>query len=156
VSGHQYEANGLKRLTRSNIADGDISRATGEVALGGHDLVVVASNRQASSLPSVKVAAGLNGATGTLVDTDGPVLLERRGAFNAGLRVSPRGAETVRAAVAGDRAEVGRSRAGIKGAEVLHNVVLDKGVTGQAVDGEIAVAVGLVGGREANASADCE
>jgi hypothetical protein len=135
-----------RRLSRA-LADGDGSRAAAEVALGGHDLVVVVAQGHALGGPGVKVGGDVDGAAGTLVAADGPVLLEGRRAVDRGLVGAGADGNVVGAAVDGDLALLLGVGRGVEGAKVLDNVVLDEGVAGPAVDGEVAVAVVGVGTR---------
>jgi len=91
------------------------------------------------------VSTGVDGSAGSLVATDGPVLLE-------GLAVTLDGRSTVASAdsnvvdgsVDVDLTLLLSTRRGVVGAEVLDDVVLDERVAGPAVDGEVAVTVGTV------------
>lgn len=142
----------LSHLTPTDIADGDVSIAGAEVSLGGDDLVVVVADGQALAPPRGEVAAGLDCAGGALVDPHGPELLEVPVAINAGGVIAPGRAEPIGATITSDGAEVGGARARVERAEVLDNIVLDEGVAHPAVNGEVAVAVGLVAARVADAS----
>ncbi len=135
------------RATAAAVADGDVGRAAGEVALGGDDLVVVRAELQAQGGPRVKVRADVDGAGRALVLADRPVLLEGRGTLDRGLVGAGRLVDVVDGAVRGDAAELGGARGGVVGAEVLDDVVLDQGVLGPAVDREVGVAVGAVATR---------
>jgi hypothetical protein len=110
----------------SGVGHGDSGRATAEVALRGHDLVVVLADGQAGSAPGVKVAARLDSTAGALVAADRPVLLEGLGAVDAGGVCARAARNVVGAAVALDGAEALGLRRGVVGAEVLDDVILSK------------------------------
>lgn len=132
----------------ANVQHGDPGIAAAVVALGRDDLIVMISvDIQTGVAPGVKVTARLHGAAGPLVDADRPVLVKGPYAVDARRVVTSALAEPVGATVAGHRTQgrgIGRR---VVGAEVLDDVVLDKGVAGPAVDGEVAVPVGLVRAR---------
>lgn len=98
-----------------------------------------------SGPPGVDKVLEGDGSAGALVGADGPVLLEGGGAVDGGLVGAGRDTELVGGAVGGDGAAVGGLRGGVVVAEVLDDVVLDEGVAGPAVDGEVGVAVVGVG-----------
>jgi hypothetical protein len=131
----------LEHLARDS--HGSLARAL--VTLNSKDLVVVASQAQASLSPGVEVSTGVDGSAGSLVAADGPVLLE-------GLAVTLDGRSTVASAdsnvidgsVNVDLTLLLSTGRGVVGAEVLNDVVLDERVAGPAVDSEVAVTVGLV------------
>jgi hypothetical protein len=103
---------------------------------------------EAIALPRVEMGAGVDGTARTVGLTDGPVLVERGRADDRRL-VDALGAEdVVRRAIGSDRAEPLRPRAGVVGAEVLDDVVLDERVGRPAIDGEIAVAARVEGAAE--------
>lgn len=54
----------------------DRGLASAVIGLGGHDLVVMVSQRHTGRLPSTEDYAHIDGATGPLRLADGPVLLE--------------------------------------------------------------------------------
>jgi hypothetical protein len=89
--------------------------------------------------PRIKVSLHVDRTAGALVLANRPVLLKGRGAINRRLV----GAGSLRNLVLRLRRRVVR-------AEVLDNVVLDERVAGPAVDGEVGVAVGVVGARVGN------
>lgn len=95
--------------------------------------------------PSVEVSASVDGTTRALVRTDGPVLVEGAGALDGGGVVTGALEDLVVGAVDVDGALAGGAGGGVVGAEVLDDVVLNERVAGPAVDGEVGVAVGLVG-----------
>lgn len=130
---------------RAAAADSDAGRTAGEVALGGHDLVVVGAQGEASRLPGVEVVRHVDGAASALVDTDRPVLVEGAGTLNGRLVDTLGPVDVVDRAVGGDAAELGGAGRGIIGAEVLNDVVFDERALGPAVDGKVRVAVGAVG-----------
>jgi hypothetical protein len=93
------------------------------------------------------VGGHVDGTADALVDADRPVLVKGPGALDRGLVNALCLVDVVDRAVDGDAAETGGARRGVKGAEVLDDVVLDEGVAGPAVDGKVGVAIGAVGAR---------
>lgn len=130
---------------RLSAVDGDLRAAAGEVSLGSNNLVVVRSKLHALGGPGVKVSLHVHGTRAALVGADRPVLLEGLGAVDGGLVGALGLRDLVRGAVSGQGALYGRLGRGVVGAEVLDDVVLDQRVAGPAVDGEVGVAIGLVG-----------
>ena len=101
-------------------------------------------------LPSIEVALDVDGpadrpARRLLRVPDAPELLEGLRAVDGGRVVAPGGEDVVRGAVAGDGALVAGRGGRVVGAVGLDDVVLDERAARPAVDGEVAVAVGLVG-----------
>lgn len=86
-----------------------------------------------------------NASTGSLGSTDRPILLKGRCANDRWLVGSGALVDIVGIPVGYDRAFLRRAGRGVVGAEVLDDVVLDEGRLCPSVDGEIAVAVGLIG-----------
>lgn len=128
--------------------DVDGSRSGAEVALSSNDLVVVLGTQlEASPGPSVKVSTNIDGSAAALVLADGPELLEGRGAIDGWLVGTGADENVIVGAVDVDSSLLLGSARGVVSAEVLDDVVLDQGLAGPAVDGEIAVAIGLVGTR---------
>lgn len=106
--------------------------------------------------PGVEVSLHVNGTGAALVLADGPVLLEGLGAVDGGLVGALGLGDLVRGAVGGERALDGGLRGGIVGAEVLDDVVFDQRVAGPAVDGEVRVAVGVVGAGVGDGAETCQ
>jgi hypothetical protein len=127
--------------------DGDRSTSSREVALGGHNLVVVLTELHALAGPRIKVRLQVDRTAGALVLANRPVLLKGRGAVNGWLVGTSALGNLVRGAVRGDGTLVLRLRGRVVGTEVLNDVVLDERVAGPAVDGKVRVAVGVVGAR---------
>lgn len=118
----------------------DGGRSAALVALGSHDLVVVSTQVHAQLSPSVEVVGSGNSSSDSLVLANGPILGEGSGSLDgsgvgAGSRV-----DIVDGSIGGDGALVGASTAGVVVAVGLDDVVLDQGVSGPAIDGEVAVA----------------
>ena len=95
--------------------------------------------------PGVEVSTDIDTATNAVVLANRPVLLKGRGAVNRGLVGAGALGNLVGATVDGDGALVLRLRGRVVRAEVLDDVVLDERVAGPAVNGEVGVAVGVVG-----------
>lgn len=97
--------------------------------------------------PRREVVRGSDGARGAVLLTDGPELLESRGALDGRLVHTGGGEEVVGSAVRVDSADLGGAGGRVVGTEGLDDVVLDQRVLGPAVDGQVAVAVGpIIGG----------
>ena len=77
---------------------------------------------------------------------DGPVLVKGRSALDGRCVDALIEVDVVGAAVGIHGASISASCRWVIGAEGLGDVVFDKGVRGPAVDGKVAVAVGLVVG----------
>jgi hypothetical protein len=117
------------------------------VALGGDDLVVVLAEPHAHVGPGVEVGGRVDAAAGALVAAHRPVLLEGLGTVD-GRRVGAGGlVDVVDGAVRGHLALLLRARRGVVRSKVLDDVVLDERAARPAVDGQVAVAVGLVATR---------
>lgn len=95
--------------------------------------------------PGIEVLLHWDGSAGSLLLTDRPVLLEGLGALDGWLVVTGGLVEIVDGAADGDGTLAGSAGGGVVGAKVLDDVVLDEWVLGPAVDGEVRVAVGVVG-----------
>lgn len=134
-------------LFRRNLwaVDSDGGATSGEVALGGDNLVVVGTQVHALAGPGVEVRLHVDRAGRALVLANRPILLKGPGAINGWLVGAGRLSDLVRGAVRGDGTLVLRLRRRVVGAEVLDDVVLDKRVAGPAVDGKVRVAVVVVG-----------
>jgi hypothetical protein len=100
--------------------------------------------------PRIKVSLHVDRTAGALVLANRPVLLKGRGTINGWLVGAGALGNLVGAAVGSDSTLVLRLRRRVVRAEVLDNVVLDERVAGPAVDGEVGVAVGVVGARVGN------
>lgn len=127
--------------------DGDLGVTSGEVTLGGNNLVVVLAKVHALAGPGVKVSLHIDGAGRALVLTNRPILLKGPGAIDGGLVGTGRLSDLVGRSIRGDGTLVLGLGRGVVGAEVLNDVVLDKGVAGPAVDGKVGVAVVVVSTR---------
>lgn len=122
------------------------------VTLNSKNLVIERSKLQANIAPSVEVSTSVDRAAGALVAADRPVLLESAGTLNGGSVGTGAGVDVVDGAIDVDLSLLGGARRGVVGSKVLDDVVLNQGVAGPAVDGEVAVAVGIVGARVLNSS----
>ena len=89
-----------------------------------------------------------DGAAGALGAAYRPVLVEGGGADNGGLVSTHAEVDVVDGAVRGYGALCLQAGGWVVGAEVFRDVVLDQGPGGPAVDGEVAVAIGLIIGVE--------
>jgi hypothetical protein len=138
-------------LNRLGDSHGGLARAV--VALDGKDLVVVVSEVKTSVLPGLEMSTGVDGTAGALVATDRPKLLEGLAVTLDGRSVGTgAGVDVVNGTIDGDLALLGRAGRGVVGTEALNDVVLDQRAAGPAVDGEVAVAVGLVRARVLDSS----
>ena len=86
-----------------------------------------------------------NSTTNPLLRTNRPVLLERLGAIDRRLIDAGGDGDVVGAAVGGDLALDLGAAAGVVGAVGFDYVVFYEGVAGPAVDGEVAVSLGVEG-----------
>jgi len=91
------------------------------------------------------VVCGGDGSADALRGADGPVLLEGPGALDGGLVGACAHVDVVCSSVTSDGALLLGAGGGVVGAEGFDDVILDERVGGPAVDGEITVAVGIVG-----------
>lgn len=103
----------------------------------------------ANALPSIEVALDINSSADSssgveLGGSDGPELFEGLRAIDGRLVVSPGGEDVVVGAIAVDGTLAGSSGGWVVVTPRLDDVVLNESVTRPAVDGEVAVAVGLV------------
>lgn len=137
------------------LADGDGSGAAREVALSGHDLVVVGAEAEAELGPGVEVRLDVDGAAAALVGPDRPELVKRPRALDGRLVDARRLEDPVSRPVHRDAAELLSPRRRVVRAEVLHDVVLDQRVTCPPVHGQVRVAVGVVLARVADVAVGC-
>lgn len=119
----------------------NVRRAAALVPLRRDNLVVVRAEVHAELRPRVEVVLHGDGAADALGGADGPVLLEGPRAVDGGLVRARRDVDVVGAAVGRDGALELAAAAGVVRAVGLDDVVLDQGVAGPAVDGEVAVAL---------------
>lgn len=87
--------------------------------------------------PGAEMGANIDGASGTLVATNGPELLEGASSVDRRLVGAGGDGKIVDGAVDGDATLVLSTRRRVVGAEVFNDVVLNERVAGPAVDGEI-------------------
>lgn len=118
----------------------DGGRSAALVALGSHDLVVVSTQVHAQLSPSIEVVGSGNSSSDSLVLANGPVLGEGSGSLDGSGVGAGSCVDIVDGSIGGDGALVRASTAGVVVAVGLDDVVLDQGVSGPAIDGEIAVA----------------
>jgi hypothetical protein len=88
----------------------------------------VGAELHAKAGPGCKVVGDRDGARRALALADRPELLEVGGALDGRSVGALVGVDVVDAAVRGDRSLLGGAGAGVVGAEVLDDVVLDQGV----------------------------
>lgn len=100
------------------------------------------------------MSTGVDGAAGALGASDRPVLLKGPGSLDGGRVGAGAHVDVVDGAVDVDLAFFGCAGGGVVGAEVLDYVVLYKRAASPAVDGEVAVPIGIVGTRVVDSSAD--
>lgn len=146
-------------------ANSDTRRSGALVALGRKNLVVLRAQRHTLRRPRIEVVSDGDGARSALGVADGPVLRKGCSSLDGWSVGALGGVEGVAAAVTLDAADFGASRAGVcrdiseyraeytslailtVGAVRLDDVVLHQGIRHPAVDGEVAVAVGVEVGR---------
>lgn len=87
----------------------------------------------------------VDGTAGTLLLADRPVLLESSSSNNRGLLVAGGDEDIVGSTVRGDGTPPRSTRGWVVRAKVLNDVVLDQGVLGPSVNGEVGVALVAVG-----------
>lgn len=90
------------------------------------------------------MVADVDRPAGAVVAAHRPVLVKGGRSDDGRLVDALRAVNVVDAAVRRHFAQLGGARGRVVGAKVLDNVVLDERVLGPAVDGEVAVAVGVV------------
>ncbi|KAI6749554.1 hypothetical protein HG530_014968 [Fusarium avenaceum] len=128
-----------------NLGDSHGGLARAVVALDGKDLVVVVSEVKTNVLPGLEVSTGADGTAGALAATDGPELLEGLVALDGRSVGTGADVDVVDGTIDGDLTLLAGAGRGVVGAEALNDVVLNQRVAGPAVDGKVAVAVGLSG-----------
>lgn len=101
------------------------------------------------------MCANIDGTASALVATDGPELLECCCAVDGGLVGPGAGGHVVDGPVEGDGALCASSTGRIVCAEILNDVILDKGAPRPSIYGEIRVAVILVGTAVVQNSRGC-
>jgi hypothetical protein len=128
----------------TTLGDGHVGRSAAEVTLSGEDLVVVGTELHAVLLPSLEVSTNIDATGGSVILADGPVLLKGLSTVDGGSVGTGLGEDVVGAAIDLDSSLLLGSSGRIVVTELLDDVVLDQRVSGPSVDGEVAVAVGLV------------
>lgn len=102
--------------------------------------------------PRVEVVGNRHRAARAMVAAHRPVLVKGGRSDNGRLVHPLRPVDVVDAAVGRHLAQLGGAGRWVVRAKVLDDVVLDQGVARPAVDGEVAVAVGVVAAREVDDS----
>ena len=132
------------------LADGKSGGTAALVTLSGDDHVVVLAKLHAELVPGIEVLANINRARKSsarrlLGVADRPVLLKGRGSLDGGLVGTGGLEDIIRSTIDGDGALLGGGAGWVVAAVALDDVVLDERVGGPAVEGNVAVSVGLVG-----------
>jgi len=140
----------LSNRRSSDLGDGDSRGPTAVVSLRRDDLVVICAQFHAKIGPCVEVVCGSDCSARALRAADGPVLLEGRGTDDRGLVGACALVDIVGATIRGDGTLVCAAAGGVVRAERFNDVVFDEGILAPAVDGEVAITVGLVVGVEIN------
>lgn len=120
------------------VADGEVKVTFTLEALESDHLENGVTGSQAKLLPTVEVVGHVDGASGAVLATDGPVLLEAGGAVDLRNVVVVQAVDVVDTAVAVDLTEdvsIARSTRTVR----VNNVPLGHGVTGPSVDGKSPV-----------------
>lgn len=117
--------------------DGDVRLPSTLVRLRRNNHVIMVTKGHPRRRPRVKEGPRVDGPAGPQVPADGPVLLEGGGTVDGRLVGAGALVEVVRAVIGLDGAAGLTSTTGVVLAHVLDDVVLDKGVAGPAVDGEV-------------------
>lgn len=151
-----YTANCCHQLPQQRLhvplADVDVGVTAAKVALDSNNLVVQLSQSQAEIAPGIEMVSNSDRAAGTVVAAHRPVLVKGGRSDDGRLVDALRAVNVVDAAVRRHLAQLGGARGRVVGAKVLDDVVLDQRVLGPAVDGEVAVAVGVVAAGEVDGS----
>lgn len=128
----------------SLLGDSHAGRARAVVTLNSKDLIVVGTKVEADVLPGLEMSTGIDGSAGTLVASDRPVLLKGLVTVNGGGVDTGADVDIVDRSVNIDLTLLLATGRGVVSAEVLNDVVLNERVAGPTVNGEVAVAVGVV------------
>jgi len=112
----------------ATLTDSKVRRTGAEVALDSNDLVIVGAELHAETGPCVEVGSHVDGAGRALALADRPELLEGRGALDGRSVGTLVGVDVVDAAVDSDRSLLGGAGAGVVGAEVFDNIILNQRV----------------------------
>jgi hypothetical protein len=116
----------------------------------------VGTELHALGSPGVEVGLHVDGTGAALVLADRPVLVEGLSTVDGGLVDTLGLGDLVRGAIGGDGALDCGVGGGVVGAEVLNDVVLDQRVAGPAVDGEVGVALRVVGAGVGDGAIVCQ
>lgn len=136
----------------SPLANVNVGVTRAKVALHSNNLVVQSAQSQAQVAPCVEVVPNVDRAAGAVVAADRPVLVKGGGSDDGRLVDSLRAVDVVDAAVRGHLTQLGGAGGWVVGSKVLNNVVLNQRVLGPSIDGEVAVAIGVVAAREVDDS----
>lgn len=128
----------------SLLGDSHAGRARAVVTLNSKDLIVVGAKVEADVLPGLEMSTGVDGSAGTLVASDRPVLLKGLVTVNGGGIDTGADVDIVDRSVNIDLTLLLATGRGVVSTEVLNDVVLNERVAGPTVNGEVAVAVGVV------------
>jgi hypothetical protein len=139
-------------MSISPLANVNVGVTRAKVALYSNNLVIQRSERQAQVLPSIEVVRNGHRAAGAVGAAHRPVLVKGGRSDNGRLVDALRAVNVVDAAVGRHLAQLGGAGGRVVSAKVLNDVVLDERVRGPAVDGEVAVAVGVVAAGEVDDS----
>lgn len=123
---------------------GDARTPTALIPFRSQNLIVVRAQRLTNLGPRIEMVTRRNRAANPLRLPDTPKLLERSCAIDRGLVCAGGLVDVVSPTVRRDSALLGCSRRRVVGAVRLDNVVLDEGVAGPAVEGDVRVYVGGV------------
>ena len=115
-------------------------RPTTLIPLRSQNLVVKRVRLSTILAPRIEVVPSINRATTALRGADREPLSESRSTGNGRLVDTLRGVNVVSTAVGAESAFELGAAAGVVGAVVLHDVVLDQRVAEPAVEGEVGVA----------------
>lgn len=105
------------------------------------------SQSESRTFPGSKVGSHVDRAAGALLLADGPVLVKGTSTLDRGLLNAGGPVDVVGGTAIDNASHAGGSRGWVVSAKVLNHVVLDKRVSGPSIDGQVRVAVGLIGAR---------
>lgn len=98
--------------------------------------------------PGVEVVGRVDRAAGAVSAADRPVLVKGGGSDDGRLVDTLGSVDVIDTAVRCNLTQLGGTGGWVVGSKVLNDVVLDERVARPAVDGEVAVSVGVVAARE--------
>lgn len=131
----------LKYPSRKDVRSrhSDFGRSTALVTLSRNNLIVKATHVHSKSSPSFEVIRSGHRTARPLVLTNRPVLVEGRSARDRGLIHLLVLVDVVDRSITGDLSLVGHAATRVVAAVVFQNVVLDQGIGGPTIDGEIGI-----------------